>query len=207
MNRAQLFHAIGNISEKYIDEAAPDTKPKQNLIWVKFAAAAACICLILLGGFELFSDHSDPLHSLSSMPHPSAVLGTGNVSPNPNQDKSTDEQQHTQSDEVKAPSKSGGATRGEAPNAGKPQQNAFILSNSYIYTPAKKTDCSKFGISANPTFQELGEKLGELTDDNTFQKELVGCEVFAHKQADKNFVIVKANDEFLLFILTAYKTN
>lgn len=47
MKKEELFEAIGDINEDYINEAHKDSKKKVRSIWVKVGALAACVCLVV----------------------------------------------------------------------------------------------------------------------------------------------------------------
>lgn len=46
----KLYHSIGNISSQFIEEAQPKAAKKKNG-WLKWGAAAACLCLAAAGAF------------------------------------------------------------------------------------------------------------------------------------------------------------
>lgn len=48
MKREQLYEAIGDINENYINDAHMTVK-KSRPVWLKWAAMAACLCLVLAG--------------------------------------------------------------------------------------------------------------------------------------------------------------
>ncbi|NLU24447.1 MAG: hypothetical protein GXW99_07025 [Clostridiales bacterium] len=48
MTKDRMAFCIGNIEEKYVEEAA-EYKGKSRRIWIRWSAAAACLCLLLTG--------------------------------------------------------------------------------------------------------------------------------------------------------------
>lgn len=55
MNGKELFEAMSHADEKFVYEAENNTIPKRNVVpWMKWAAVAACLCLILLGAYNLY---------------------------------------------------------------------------------------------------------------------------------------------------------
>ncbi len=48
MKKEDLFEAVNDIDDEYIDE-----KPKRKT-WVKWAGAAACLCLVIISAFAIF---------------------------------------------------------------------------------------------------------------------------------------------------------
>lgn len=53
MKKEQLFEVLGDIDESHIHEARKPAKAKVRLVWVKWAAAAACLCLVVFSGMIL----------------------------------------------------------------------------------------------------------------------------------------------------------
>lgn len=47
MKKEQIFEALGDIDEQYIQAAHATVKKKKRPMWVKITAAAACLCLTL----------------------------------------------------------------------------------------------------------------------------------------------------------------
>ena len=55
MNGKDLFEAMSHVDEKFVHEAENSTIRKRNVVlWMKWAAAAACLCLLLLGAYNLY---------------------------------------------------------------------------------------------------------------------------------------------------------
>lgn len=46
MKEEKIFESIANIDEKFIAEAGTNTRKKTRTVWIRWAAAAACICLL-----------------------------------------------------------------------------------------------------------------------------------------------------------------
>lgn len=49
MREKQLLHALGEVNEQYIEEAAPGRPAKKQRSWVKWVAVVACLCLGIFG--------------------------------------------------------------------------------------------------------------------------------------------------------------
>ena len=50
MKEERILNVIGKVDEKYIKEADPEAKAKRNApVWTKWAAMAACLCLVAFG--------------------------------------------------------------------------------------------------------------------------------------------------------------
>ena len=47
MNKEQLYEVLGDINETYVNDAHMTTKKKPHPVWIKWAAMAACFCLLL----------------------------------------------------------------------------------------------------------------------------------------------------------------
>lgn len=54
MNTKKLSEAMSEIDGKYVMEAIEYQKPAKKAGWTKWGAAAACLCLICIGGVSLF---------------------------------------------------------------------------------------------------------------------------------------------------------
>ena len=60
MKRERISEAMGNIAPKYIDEAAEyggAVKSVSGKAWRKWAAAAACLALVIAIGFPIAKDY------------------------------------------------------------------------------------------------------------------------------------------------------
>lgn len=49
MKKEQLYEAIGDINENYINDAHKTEKKKSRPVWLKWGAIAACLCLVAVG--------------------------------------------------------------------------------------------------------------------------------------------------------------
>ena len=58
MNAKDFSNAIGEVGEKYVTEAITYQHKRKRHSWIKWIAAAACVCLVLSGIFPLF--HNQP---------------------------------------------------------------------------------------------------------------------------------------------------
>lgn len=47
MKKEELFEAIGDINEDYVNDACKESKKKARPIWMKVGALAACLCLVV----------------------------------------------------------------------------------------------------------------------------------------------------------------
>lgn len=56
MNAKDFSNAIGEVGEKYVTEAIIYQRKRKKHSWNKWIAAAACVCLILVGMFPLFNN-------------------------------------------------------------------------------------------------------------------------------------------------------
>ena len=68
MKREDISEAVGNISTKYIQEAAPNIRVKKKPVWVKWGVVAAVFCFFSMTVFanSLFSSLSGDELSLSA---------------------------------------------------------------------------------------------------------------------------------------------
>ena len=54
MSGKDLFEAMSHADEKFVHEAENSTIPKRNVVpWMKWAAVAACLCVVLFGAYHL----------------------------------------------------------------------------------------------------------------------------------------------------------
>lgn len=49
MENRRILNVLGQVDDKYIEEAAPAGRTVKRRVWTKWAAAAACLCLIIFG--------------------------------------------------------------------------------------------------------------------------------------------------------------
>ncbi len=70
MKEERILDALGKVDEKYIKEADPEVKAKRKApVWTKWAAMAACLCLIVVGAVTIpmfnqdSNDNNDPPNS------------------------------------------------------------------------------------------------------------------------------------------------
>lgn len=204
MTNIQLFSAIGQIDDKYIEEAAPKAGKKKQLIWLRYAAAAACVCLVILGGVGLFwqSPKSSeppalPSSTTQGLSENSSSASGGNTK-GPQADNSSSEQSSlntgaaAQTSSSPAPQTS--PTRGENYN-----YVNITLSNNGYYDYVTESKLKKLGIAAI-TQDDLGEKIGEVTADNCDDERLIGCEIYRHKPTNCDaFIVVKKGEQLLPF--------
>ena len=55
MSGKELFEAMSHVDDRFVHEAEHGTIPKGNVVpWMKWAAVAACLCLLLLGAYNLY---------------------------------------------------------------------------------------------------------------------------------------------------------
>lgn len=62
MKKEQLYEAIGDINENYINDAHMTAKKKSHSVWVKWVAMAACLCLVVVGAFSLMPNSNHSTH-------------------------------------------------------------------------------------------------------------------------------------------------
>lgn len=61
MKKEQLYETIGEIDDKYVDDAHKITKKKARNTWIKWSAIAACICFIVVGAFTILPNNNDEI--------------------------------------------------------------------------------------------------------------------------------------------------
>ncbi len=204
MTDMQLFSAIGQIDEKYIEEAAPKAKAQPQLIWLRYAAAAACVCLVILGGIGLFlqrPDRSEPPVPTSiptqGLSENSSSASGGNTK-GPNADNSSSTQSGLNMGAA-AQSSSSPAPQTSPTRGGNYNYVDITLSNNRQYGYVSQSKLKELGI-ANVLQENLGEKIGEITADNCNDERLIGCDIFKFKPVNCDaFIVVKKGDELIPF--------
>ncbi len=64
MKAEKFSEALGNVREDYINEAAAYRRSSKSLSWVKWGAAAACLCLVAAGsGILIHQNFNNPVTS------------------------------------------------------------------------------------------------------------------------------------------------
>ncbi len=67
MNAKKFSEALGNVREDYVNEAAAYRRSSKSLSWVKWGAAAACLCLVAAGsGILIHRNFNKPVSSNGS---------------------------------------------------------------------------------------------------------------------------------------------
>ncbi len=46
MNGTELFHAMGQVSDRFVAEAEQQRLPKSTTLWPRWSSAAACLCIL-----------------------------------------------------------------------------------------------------------------------------------------------------------------
>ena len=60
MKKEKLYEVIEEIDDNYIREARQTAKASSRPAWIKWVAAAACLCIVVMGLFPLFSNTESP---------------------------------------------------------------------------------------------------------------------------------------------------
>lgn len=221
MTDKNLFSAIGNIDEKYIEEAA-DEMARPRLLLFRYGAAAAAFLLVLAASIVVFTNPSTK-GSLETNGNFLSVnaMGGNNVEPN---DSANIDSELMLEDENVEPIKPGGEKSdmlsvNKNPNAENDQSNISTTSRPngvrdtrYISVYISLENGCYYHYDAGIGFSvhnippitedDLGEKITVLTENNINRTHLVGCEIFRHKQIDCDaLVILKYKDELVPFVL------
>lgn len=221
MKDKNIFSAIGNIDEKYIEEAA-EGKARLRLL-VSRCVAAAALLIVITSSIIVFANPSQKKHAqvdveffngLSGAGH-SDMLGThGSASINSEimleaETPESVEPGGVQSD-LLSDNKSPDSENNQS-NISTTRPNG-VLDTRYISVYISlENGCyyhydAGVGFSAHNippiTEDDLGEKITVLTENNINRTHLVGCEIFRHKQIDCDaLVILKYKDELVPFVL------
>ena len=62
MKKENLYEAIGDINENYVNDAHMTAKKKSRSVWVKWVAMAACLCLVVIGAFSIMPNSNHSTH-------------------------------------------------------------------------------------------------------------------------------------------------
>lgn len=66
MKEERILSVLGQVDEKYIKEADPMNKTKKKNSWLKWGAAAACLCMVIAGAFTMWPSQSPGGEMVSS---------------------------------------------------------------------------------------------------------------------------------------------
>ena len=61
MNAKKFSEAMSELDAKYVDEAINYKRKTKKPIWAKWGAIAACLCLVLSGGFLYQAENRYPM--------------------------------------------------------------------------------------------------------------------------------------------------
>ena len=68
MKEKRILNALEQVDEKYIEEAAPAKQKSKKSVWVRWVAAAACLCLIVGGLFAITRPNETPPITSGDLP-------------------------------------------------------------------------------------------------------------------------------------------
>ena len=68
MKEKRILNALEQVDEKYIEDAAPAKQKHKKPIWVRWVAAAACLCLVLSGLFVMTRPGNTPIGISGDLP-------------------------------------------------------------------------------------------------------------------------------------------
>ena len=137
MNSKQIYRAIGNADDALVErcEDRTSTVRRRQPAWVKWSAAAACLCLVLAGAFSIRQQG------------PVAVPGTGSV---------ISSYEYGQSGSIYAPPENGEALFF-------PDVNAALDANAGD-TYFVSVDIFQSGVPLDPESSDVQSELKRLTD-------------------------------------------
>ncbi len=76
MNSKKFSEAMGELDTKYVDEAINYKKKNKKPVWAKWGAIAACLCLVLSGGFLYQAENRYPMKEVASTNNDSSEIYT-----------------------------------------------------------------------------------------------------------------------------------
>lgn len=221
MTDKNLFSAIGNIDEKYIEEAADDERARPRLLLLRYVAAAAAFLLVISASLGIFMKSPDKssgevlgLESALMLEEEDGNPVTENESAEFVSSKGYPEQNTAGNASVATEDSKGNADSFGAssviPGGTKGGNYSMVqinLENERFYRYLSNNDLSELNIK--PINNDiLGEKIGVITSDNCNRDFLIGCEIFSHKQiACDAIIILKNGDELIPFVFLGFRHN
>lgn len=67
MNAEQILDALGKVNETYVEEAVSGARKKKSPVWLRWGAAAACLCLCAVGILQLWNPGMGKDSQISSL--------------------------------------------------------------------------------------------------------------------------------------------
>lgn len=210
MTEKNLFSAISNIDEKYIEEAADEERIRTRFFILRRVAAAAVFILVVTASLFVLNNAS-----AKSEPYTEgSLIGTMDESENSSGDSqdsvATDSELQIEDESSRAENNlTGGAssaysggTKGEGYN-----YLQINLDNGRYYRYISNSELSKLGIKPISK-DDLGKKIGVIKDEDCNNDIYIGCEMFSHKQmACDAIIIVKKDSELIPFVFLGFKTQ
>lgn len=224
MTDKNLFSAIGNIDEKYIEEAADEEKARPRILILRYAAAAAAFLIVVSAGIGIFVKTPAKFEGEGLVSDIGQTLETDGNEELQNAGDSPDfvglnNADSTDQNNSSAPSDRPNNTKGEgnsayassaAPGGTKGGKYSLVqinLENGYFYHYPSSSEL--LSLTAKPINEDnLGEKIAVLAPENTTRDSLAGCEVFMHRDINcDGLIIVKNGDELVPFVFLGFKSG
>ena len=203
MTDKNLFSAIGNIDEKYIEEAADEKAARPKLFIIKYAVAAAALLIVITVSIVAFTNlpqkNRTQVVAFGGLGtagnnnmlgvHGSTSISSGIMLDDENTEsvKPGEEESDILSDNENLDSKKDQSNISTTrPNGLKDTRYISVyisLENGCYYHYDAGIGFSVHNIPPI-TEDDLGEKITVLTENNINRTHLVGCEIFRHKQID-----------------------
>ena len=227
MTDKNLFSALGNIDEKYIEEAADEQNSHSQVLVFRILATAAAFLLVVTASIIVFTN---PPAKFSPQTESSEFVG---LSPENNDGAAAEGDSigtyselmlEDESPEDNRPADVGSDTPTDSANSasskaqshistttnpnstkGESYSTDIILKGERIYRRLNKQERSSLGIRVI-TQNDLDEKIGILTDENCEDASLVGSKIFRHKKIDCDALfVVEYNGEFVPYAFDDFK--
>ena len=144
MTSEQFYEILGHIDEQYLEEARQPSKCRKTA-WLKWTAAATCLCLLTLLFYTFFPIHKQENHGTTdAVPAPMiTILGKNYIAPDMPVGKLPSEYRYLRNLTAK-------------------EANGTDLAGCAIYVDPQDT-----GMSTLYLYQECGTPIDERTVDNT----------------------------------------
>lgn len=207
-----LIYYMNDIGDSFI-ESAQFKEKKRSAGFIKYVAAAACICLVAVAGVYMLSDNEQIIKPSQS----DSASDTSVITP----EVTTADNIYEQTPPVPDDTVRIALVPFESTIEKDPDSDAYgedelphidiYLNGEYLYVQATDEDLKELSIDSDISASDFGEYLGKVTElleyDNPLltpcsqEPTLAGCEVYRYVPAGcEAVVIVKSNEKCSLFV-------
>ncbi len=207
-----LIYYMNDINDSFI-ESAKFSEKKRSVGFVKYALAAACICLVAVGSVYMLSDKTPQIKPSADSVTDQTVITTPQVTT-----QNTDSEQFTppvvDNDKTEIILFESTVEKGPETDAYHEDELHHVeiyLNGENLYVQATEENFSELSISGELSSSDFGESLGVVSELMVYdtplltpcsqEPTLAGCEVYRYAPAGcEAVIIVKGNDKCSLFV-------